>query len=51
MVGVIAKQIDEAPLDNDDRQLFIENGLVKIEKTGLLAGSGINLNKFQQRMI
>ncbi len=35
--------------NNDDRQLFIENGLVKIEKTGLLAGSGINLNNFQQQ--
>lgn len=35
--------------NNDDRQLFIENGLVKIEKTGLLAGSGINLTSFQQQ--
>lgn len=35
--------------NNDDLSLFVENQLVKVEKTGLLAGSGINLNKFTQQ--
>lgn len=32
--------------NNDDRSLFIENNLVKDEKTDLLPGSGVDLNKF-----
>ena len=32
--------------NKDDKQLFILEGLVKEQKTGLLPGSGIDLNKF-----
>jgi glycosyltransferase involved in cell wall biosynthesis len=32
--------------NNDDRELFIESNLVKSEKTDLLPGSGVDLNKF-----
>lgn len=32
--------------NNDDKQLFILDGLVKEQQTGLLPGSGIDLNKF-----
>ena len=31
----------------DDRLQFIEKGLVRVEKTNLVPGSGINLNQFQ----
>jgi glycosyltransferase involved in cell wall biosynthesis len=32
--------------NDDDRQLFISGGLVRAEVTGLLPGSGIDLNRF-----
>ncbi len=32
--------------NNDDRQLFIDDGIVKLELTDLLPGSGVNLNYF-----
>ena len=31
----------------DDQMQFIERGLIRVEKTNLVPGSGINLNKFQ----
>ena len=33
--------------NNDDRQLFLENGLVREEITGLLPGSGVDVRKFK----
>ena len=32
--------------NEDDRELFIQNDLVDLKKTGVLPGSGIDLNKF-----
>ncbi len=32
--------------NNDDRNLFVENGLIQKNKTGLLPGSGVDLDKF-----
>lgn len=33
--------------NDDDRQLFLQSGLVRLEKTDLLPGSGIDLLRFQ----
>ena len=33
--------------NSDDRQLFLDNGLVRKEITGLLPGSGVDINKFR----
>ena len=33
--------------NNDDRQLFLEHGLVRPEITGLLPGSGVDIRRFQ----
>lgn len=33
--------------NNDDRREFIQNGLIKIEKTRIINGSGVNLDKFK----
>ena len=35
--------------NDDDRQLFISGGLVRVEMTDLLPGSGIDLNRFTPR--
>ena len=36
--------------NDDDRQLFIAGGLVRVEMTDLLPGSGIDLNRFAPRL-
>jgi glycosyltransferase involved in cell wall biosynthesis len=35
--------------NNDDKTLFIQNGLVSVEKTALVPGSGVNTTRFSPR--
>lgn len=37
--------------NNDDRQLFVKNNLIQVNKTDLLPGSGVDLRKFTPQKI